>query len=81
MHLIGSVFHALVWCRVQINGGAAMAAMMLPNGGNPQQPSPRRPEQHQQGAAGGLNASPASLLPNSAKGNKNSSTNLIKVTL
>lgn len=62
----------------KINGGAAMAAMMLPNGGNPQQPSPRRPEQHQQGAAGGLNASPASLLPNSAKGNKNSSTNLIK---
>jgi hypothetical protein len=58
-----------------------MAAAMLANGGNPQQPSPKRPEQ-QQGAggqkvaAGGPNAAP--LLPNSAKDNKNNAT-LIKV--
>lgn len=56
-------------------------AAMLANGGNPQQPSPKRPEQQQQlllqaGAAGGSNATPS--LPSSAKDNKNSA-NLIKV--
>jgi transcription factor TGA len=59
----------------KMNGGAAMAAM-LANGGNSPQPSPnpKGPEQQLQGA-GGPNA--ASLLPNSAKDNKNSAT-LIK---
>uniref|UniRef100_A0ACD5Y331 Uncharacterized protein n=3 Tax=Avena sativa TaxID=4498 RepID=A0ACD5Y331_AVESA len=57
----------------KMNGGAAMAAM-LANGGNPQQPSPKGPEQQLQGACG-PNAAP--LLPNSAKDNKNSAT-LIK---
>jgi hypothetical protein len=57
-------------------------AVMLANGGNPQQSSPRRPDQQQQGAAGQKvttgcpNAAP--LLPNSGKDNKNSAT-LIKV--
>ncbi|KAI4991146.1 hypothetical protein ZWY2020_039517 [Hordeum vulgare] len=59
----------------KINGGTVMAAM-LANGGNPQQPSPKRPVQQQQlllqGAPGGSNAAPS--LPSSAKDNKNSAS-------